>query len=47
MFILKDVFLSLLEFNKIEFRQILPIYSPMYNKHLKKEKNVGHQANLL
>ena len=37
------MFLNLLEFYIIEFHQILPKYSLMYNKHKIKKKNVGHR----
>jgi len=36
LFILREVFnFKLLEFYLIEFNQILPIYSPMYNKQIR------------
>jgi len=41
LFILRDV-LSWLELYIIEFHQILPIYSPMHNKHKIKKENVGY-----
>jgi len=40
------MYVSLQEFYIIEFHQILPIYSTMYNKHKAYNRNVGYHINL-